>query len=273
MVRGMEQVLPGERWGRADCLAFSPDGTTLAVRYADFSVVLWDVATGKLRARLETQLLKAVRLAFSPDGKTLALGGVDSCVRLWDLATGKVRSTLDCRCGSITALRYAPDGRILASACIGGLVQLWKISDGQAPERLQELVHLGSVQSLAFSPDGSTLASGGTSHGIKLCDVKSGRAQGGVPTENQYIVSLEISADGLRLVAARPRGIIQIWNLADRREQATIHRNLDLDCAAISPDGRFVARGGDDGIVRVWDLEGLLSHDDSKEPKARGLDR
>jgi WD40 repeat protein len=70
---------------------------------------------------------------------------------------------------------------------------------------------------------------------------------------------------------ARPRGGIQLWKLADQREQATIKGHSNVDCAAISPNGRFVARGGDDAIVRVWDLNRLLAADGAEKPEPRVL--
>ncbi len=67
-------------------LAFSPDGTTLAVASADDgeregAIILFDVATGQRQqlVRVDT----TYTLAFSPDGTILVSGGVDESLHLW----------------------------------------------------------------------------------------------------------------------------------------------------------------------------------------------
>jgi WD40 repeat protein len=68
------------------CLAFSPDGRTLAIGQADEgSVRLVEVASGRERRRLRGHLATVQCLAFAPDGRRLASGSDDKTVLLWDL--------------------------------------------------------------------------------------------------------------------------------------------------------------------------------------------
>src|SRR3954453_10828927 len=65
--------LEGHR-GKVRCVAYAPDGQTLASGSSGKIIKLWDVHTGKARATLRGFDYAAFCLAFRPDGRTLTSG-------------------------------------------------------------------------------------------------------------------------------------------------------------------------------------------------------
>lgn len=106
------------------CLAFSPDGRTLAAgAIEDWAspgdLRVWDVASGRLLHR-ERYVQGVEALAFSPDGRTLAVAtdSPSGDIRLWNLRTWHVDRAIGDQ--YISSLAYSPDGaRILAGSNMG----------------------------------------------------------------------------------------------------------------------------------------------------------
>lgn len=70
-------------------LALSPDSRTLAVGYAPYDIILWDVRTGAQLKLLKGHKNWVVSLAFSADSKLLISGAGDSTARVWEIPSGK----------------------------------------------------------------------------------------------------------------------------------------------------------------------------------------
>jgi WD40 repeat protein len=64
-------------------VAFSPDGTTIASGSQDYTIKLWEVASGQELHTFRGHTSEVNSVAFSPDGATLASGSVDGTIKLW----------------------------------------------------------------------------------------------------------------------------------------------------------------------------------------------
>jgi len=72
-------------------LAWSPDGSRIAVAGAAPEVNVYDADRGTRVAACKGHSAGIYTVAFSPDGATLATGGFDGTVRLYDAATGALK--------------------------------------------------------------------------------------------------------------------------------------------------------------------------------------
>lgn len=135
-------------------VAYSPDGTTLAVAAGD-DVLLWDTASRRQIAKLTGHLSTITALAFSPDGTTLVTGSSDQTARLWSTTTHtQIGSTLAGHDDSVHGVAFTHDGRVLATADAKG-VRLW---DTATHLQINTIYTSRVTTSLAFSPDSRVLA-------------------------------------------------------------------------------------------------------------------
>jgi Tol biopolymer transport system component len=263
----------GHSGGRVYCLAFSPDGTTLATGSLDRTVKLWDIPAGRERSVLGDDSGAILSLAFSPDGRMLASAAADpaASVAVWDVNTGRLRMILRGHAARVQAIAFSPDGRTLASAGGDGMVKLWDIAGGR--ERAALKGHKGSILTLAFAPDGKTLASGSGAddRSIVLWDVATSGPRRTLEGQKSPVMSLAFSPDGRTLASAGSQrfvvegnrrtfgpGEILLWDVAGGGIKSSLkgHEGL-IDSVAFSPDGRTLASGGYDrtaGGVILWDV-------------------
>lgn len=112
-------------WQKA--LAFSSDGTRLALGADDGSIRVWDVVEKRLRATLLGHRDEVRALAFSPtDSGLLVSGSLDKTVRLWRVAGGKELAASPEQTEGVRALAFSTDGQQLASSA-GKEVALWQV--------------------------------------------------------------------------------------------------------------------------------------------------
>jgi RNA polymerase sigma factor (sigma-70 family) len=113
------------------CVAFSPDGKTLASGNIEGVIRLWDLATEKETATLKGHTGPVVTLSFSPDGTLLASGGGDASsgeLKLWDVPARKEKEALTGHKQTVNALAFDRKGKKLASADSEGVVQIWSFT-------------------------------------------------------------------------------------------------------------------------------------------------
>jgi WD40 repeat protein len=169
-----ERLVLGDRAGKADCLAVSPDGRSVAVGYRDGTVRVWDTNTGRLDCELEGHGRDVKALAYTPDGQVLASGSRDGTIRLWALPAGQHLRTLTGPFTEVRSLAFSPDGTTLASGHAGVAI-LWSVPAGTQQSLLK--AHKFAITALEFLDGGRTLATAGWDRTVKLWKLQAGGAR------------------------------------------------------------------------------------------------
>ena len=250
--------------GPIESVAFSADGQTVASSGGitvingwfvdDYTIRLWDAATGTHKTTLFGHKDRVFDVVFSPDGRMLASCGEDKNVCLWDTATGNHLATLAGHKGGVYNITFSPDGKTLASSGRGE-IYLWDVANRQ--QKLSLTGYVGAPWDLAFSPDGQTLASGGTDSDVHLWDVATGEHKITLTGHTDRITSVAFSPDGKTLASSggwKDR-TVRLWDPMRGELKSTLTVYADtVQSVAFSPDGNTLATAGAGGVVLLWHL-------------------
>jgi WD40 repeat protein len=149
-------------------LALSADARTVATA-DNHGVTLWELDTGKERARIGPLNVPALAVALSPDGRLVASGG-QRALALYEVATSREVRTLEGHTEQMSSLIFSPDGRVLYSGSYDHTVRVWEVFTGLEVRKLE--AHTGWVWNIALAPDGRSLASCGSDSRVLLWDVR-----------------------------------------------------------------------------------------------------
>lgn len=111
-------------------LAFSADGSMIAVALVDHGVRVYELATGGLRTTLWGHDRPIEDVAFHPGGDFVATASRDGTVGIWSLADGSRKHNLKGHRAAVKSVRFSPDGKSLAAGGVDRRVDIYKVVAG-----------------------------------------------------------------------------------------------------------------------------------------------
>lgn len=234
----------------AETVAFSPDGRRCAVatRFPYVQVFSLDAPAAPVRLAPHESNVWANRVAWSPRGELLATAAQSRDVQLFNGTTlERVDAIQSGR--RVSALAFSPTGDTLAFGAPSGNVELWTTAQ---PREIREWVaHSDAITAIAFTPDGRRVVTRGSDNQIRVWNPADGSLVFAIPCSNTGVF-FAISPDGSR-VAAGVDLTVREWSL-ETGEQIAEHAGHGTQIIGISYsyDGRWLASGDRDGMVRIW---------------------
>ena len=236
-------------------MAFSPDGTRLAVVGANGLVDAWDVRTGR-------EVWGAARRT-GPVNLTGVAGARTAGTWPWRTSSGStswmprpVSSSRPSTGRSVpgawrtgrTAGAWPPPAS--TRRCASGTSTTGRCRPCGGTRR--------ASASVAYRFDGRYLASAGEDGLVIVWDatdpdrIKEARR---IPAHRDVINSVAFSPDGRRLATGSGDGTVKIWDADTGALRRLIRaRQQGVNAVAYHPEGKLLASAGADGTVKIWEV-------------------
>ena len=234
-------------------VAFSADGRYLVSGGADTLVHLWDVQTGAEVRALRGHTDWVTSVAFKPDGSALISVAVDKTARIFDLTRTdavSVGHALPIRCVAISR-----DGTRIATGSEDRTVKVWDVASGR--EIVTFTGSAEAVNAVGFAGPNRVVSTGEDLH-VRWWTI-SPPAEARKATTAGRAFNMAVTPDGTRVAVVWVKSTdklaaFEVFLNADGPQQIT-ERGRSLTCASLAADGTIGLTGGEDGVVRMWDLD------------------
>ena len=241
--------------GFAGWFGWSADNKTLTAQLEN-NIAQYSVPDLQLNATISTTFAAQV-FALSPDGSKVVGMAQDNSIQIWNVADSKSLVTLQGATQPIGAM-FSPDGTIVALDSADKIeVDLYDAATGKPIKTMSGFETAAPVYSAMLSPDNKTLAwiSRAT---VQFQDVASGKLGATLKFED-FVGAADFTPDSQSFVTAdtgsgssQPMGVIQVWNIADGKEQQRLSNPQLFNGMSVSPTGTYLATAVDKTLL-TWD--------------------
>ncbi|UCD91909.1 MAG: S8 family serine peptidase [Methanobacteriota archaeon] len=263
-------------YGRVKSIKWSPNGTWLAAGYddhsgnEDFTVAIWDVASGTIFYNLTGHTNGIWGMDWSPTGDRLVTVSLDSTLKIWDATTGTLQKTFTNHTGPIYDVHWASDGRI-ATASEDMTVKIWDAdaapSDPVVAEYMDPMFP-EPLTAVSINPVRDWIAFGSSRGWITIYNISAGGNLQWLPhNEDHRIWTMEWAPGGHRLLSTSDSfptrtsdPTVAVWDwynvgLWDFTDKSSIgpHDGESVRAGSWSTNDTYFVTGGDDAYFRMWE--------------------
>ncbi len=219
VLTGAEKMQMDAFEGDIASLAFSPDGTLLAVSplwtAISTDIKVFSTESGAEQAVLAGHGSWVSSLTFTPDGERLISSSADQTIRIWHVDDARELTRLHGHLSSVFSVAVSPDGKRLVSGCKDGTVFGWDLEHIKHKTQFETLPV--SIRSIDFLPASHEILSVNRDGTVTLWDSETLQEKESLTVLGHEIRRLLISPDSKRLIASTQRGELKVLDLASRQ--------------------------------------------------------
>ena len=207
----------------ANKVLFLDSGDTVVSGGDNFQIMIWDVASGKLKDQFAAAQ-KINDMDITSDGRYLALALNEALIQIWDLSTKTAFNISDPEViRAFTFIAFLPNDTSIMTGSADGYIRIWNASSG-----------------------------------FLIWETTSAN-QSDNPLAINPVKSIAVSSTGSRFVVGFESGLIETWDFSTQKRE--ISRELGsapITRIAISPDDRLLAFQGGESFVEILSIENDL---------------
>jgi WD40 repeat protein len=152
--------------------ALSSNGDCAVSARSDFTLCLWEIPTGQVRATFAGHQDTVYCAIFGPNDEILLSGSNDSRALLWDIKAAAILHEFQGHAGPVQSVALSPDGSLAATGSYDSMVRVWDTATGMLVGTLKG--HTAPVVGIAFVSNGRYVISGSEDKTLILWDVHGG---------------------------------------------------------------------------------------------------
>lgn len=233
-----------------DCLAFTADGSRLAVGRQNGSIVFLDAANGSVMNALNAFSNRVVDIAFSSNGQHMAARGFTDPSKVFAYPSLSLQATIPLAQMLAGGMAFTADGQAVAATSGQGAI-LFNADTGAVIRAFPG--HTFSALDLDIAGDTNLLLTASIDQTAKLWDLTTGATLHTLAPHNSWVQSAAFSPDGL-IAATGTIGAdrsLRLWNV--ETGQLLMRYSMDMGTGpkeiAFSSDGGRIICGRTDGAL------------------------
>ena len=238
---------------------FNHQGNQILTCSYDGNAILWDRKQGNQIYTIKDHANTINSAVFTKDDNLLLTGSFDNLAMLFSTTDGKRLKTFEGHDGEIVEVNINKEEKIFCTASMDTTSKIFDLENATTILTLSG--HDDVVFKASFNDTSKNVLTGSYDKTCKLFDAKNGDVIFTFDEHTAEISNCFFSPkDNNIIISTSFDGTSKVYDI--RKENKTLktfddHSNRQIICADITNNGKYLATGGEDNTINVYNLENL----------------